>query len=441
MKYFLMILVASVFMGTEILAIPTPFAQLTIYRVFALSIPLYIGYSMVQKDPLLEVKKNSYATFFVAVFIFWWLWSIVSFLWVKDLRLWLQAVFLLTLGISSILGLYFWVENFPQWKKLLQIAWFMMTLLVGLGYYEITTNHYIFANLDKLDKYHTFVSEPMTRMPITHFENQNDFATMLLAYITVGMILYYLTPRAIKKIIYLISIFLGSYLIYRSRSRMILLCLILYGVCIFFLKFKWDIKKKYNVIGLILFAILGILAIIYIPAVQNMINTLIYTGSSDIVTGDTGRVNLIRNGIIFLAATFGLGVGAGNIEAWMENYRFLPTQNIINMHHWWAEILVAYGVIVFTLYTLAYILLIYRLFQIRKKQIKRMKNVTNQLITFLLIFSLASITSASNMLIEWHWVFFGLIIAYVKIYETKLSLVSEKILKLREKYEFNYNFE
>lgn len=439
MKYFLMILVASVFMGTEILAIPTPFAQLTIYRVFALGIPLCIGYSMVQKNSRLEIKKNSYATFFVAVFIIWWLWSIVSFLWIKDLRLWLQAVFLLTLGISSILGLYFWTKDFQQWKKLIQVAWFMMTLLVGLGYYEIITNHYLFANLGKLDKYNTFVSDPMTRMPITHFENQNDFATMLLAYITVGVVLYYLTPQAIKKIGYLISVFLGAYLIYRSRSRMILLCLILYAVCIFFLKFKWDIKKRYYGIALILSAIIGILAIFYVPAVRNMIDTLIYTGSSDIVTGDTGRVNLIRNGMIFLAATFGLGVGAGNVEAWMESYRFLPTQNIINMHHWWVEILVAYGVIIFILYTLAYILLIYRLFQIRKHQTKRMKNVSNQLIAFLIVFSLASITSASNMLIEWHWIFFGLIIAYVKIYETELTFVSEKILKLRGNYEFNYN--
>jgi hypothetical protein len=439
MKYFLMVLVASVFIGTEILAIPTPFAQLTIYRVFALSIPLLIGYFMVQKNPRLEIKKNSYATFSVAVFIFWWLWSIVSFLWIKDLRLWLQAVFLLTLGISSILGLYFWVQDFKQWKKLLQIAWFMMSLLVGLGYYEIITNHYIFADLGKLDRYSTFVSDPMTRMPITHFENQNDFATMLLAYLSVSLILYYVTPNAVKKISYLISVFLGSYLIYRSGSRMILLCLILYMFCLVALQFKWDLKRKYYGIALALFIILGILALAYVPPVQDMVDTLIYTGGSDIVTGDTGRVNLVRNGIIFLAATFGLGVGAGNIEAWMANYRFLPTQNIINMHHWWAEILVAYGVIVFILYTLAYILLIYRLFQIRNYQTKRLKNVSNQLIAFLIVYSLASITSASNMLIEWHWVFFGLIIAYIKIYETNLSLVSDKLSKLRGNYEFNYN--
>ncbi len=439
MKYFLMILVASVFIGTEILAIPTPFAQLTIYRVCALSVPLFIGYFMVQKNPRVALKKNSYATFAVAVFIFWWLWSGVSFLWIDNLRLWLQAVFLLTLGISSILGLYFWVENLHHWKRLLQIAWFMMTLLVGLGYYEITTNHYIFADLGKLDRYNTFVSEPMTRMPITHFENQNDFATMLLAYIAIGLILYYLTPHAVKKMGYLLSVFLGSYLIYRSGSRMILLCLILYAACFMALKFKWDMEKKYYGLLLALFLILGLLALAYVPAVQHMVDTLIYTGRLDIVTGDTGRVNLLRNGLIFLAATFGLGVGAGNIEPWMANYRFLPTQNIINMHHWWAEILVAYGVIVFVLYTLAYVLLIYRLFQIRKQQSKRGKQVSNQLIAFLIVYSLASITSASNMLIEWHWVFFGLIIAYIKIYETNVSFVSNKTLNMRGNYEFNYN--
>lgn len=439
MIYFLMFLVSSVFIGTEVLAITTPFAQLTIYRVLALSVPLLISYFMAQKNQRLEIKRNSYATFFVAVLIFWWSWSIVSFLWIEDLRLWLQAVFLLTLGISSVLGLYLWVKDLQQWKSLLQVAWFMMTLLVGLGYYEITTNHYIFADLGKLDKYNTFVSDPMTRMPITHFENQNDFATMLLAYIAVGLILYYLTPHAFKKIGYLISVFLGSYLIYRSGSRMILLCLILYAGSLLALKFKWDIKKKYYGIILITFTISGFLAFTYIPALQDMVDTLIYTSSSDIVTGDTGRVNLVRNGIIFLAATFGLGVGAGNIEAWMVNYRFLPTQNIINMHHWWVEILVAYGVIVFILYTIAYALLIFRLFQIRKQQTKRGKQVSNQLIAFLVIYSFASITSASNMLIEWHWIFFGLITAYIKINETNLSLVSEKKLKLRGNYEFNYN--
>ena len=44
----------------------------------------------------------------------------------------------------------------------------------------------------------------------------------------------------------------------------------------------------------------------------------------------------------------------------------------------------------------------------------------NALITFLLVFIGASITSSNNMLIEWHWVFFGLIIAYIGIMEAQI---------------------
>lgn len=439
MKYFLMLLVASVFLGTEILAIPTPAAQLTIYRICALSVILLIAYFFAQKNNHIKINKNSYATFSIVVFVFWWLWSVVSVLWIEDIQSWLQAVFLLTLGVSSIIGLYLWTQNMRDWIDFIKVTWFMMSLLVLLGYYEIITNHYIFADLGKLDRYNTFVSEPLTRIPITHFENQNDFATMLLAYLTVSLILYYITPHALKRIGFMISMFLGSYLIYRTGSRMTILCLILYAVCLVGLKFRWDLKRKYYIIGILSFIVFSVLAIMYIPAVQNALDIIIYTSSTDIVNGDTGRVNLLRNGLIFLAATFGIGVGAGNIEAWMANYRFLPTQNIINMHNWWGEILVGYGLIVFILYVLAYGLLIYRLFQIRKKQYKRRKNVTNQLITFLFVYIFASITSASNMLIEWHWVFFGLIIAYVKLNETNLSRTLSKSFEKRRTYEFNYN--
>jgi len=61
-------------------------------------------------------------------------------------------------------------------------------------------------------------------------------------------------------------------------------------------------------------------------------------------------MNLIRNGLVFLSSTFGFGVGAGNIEYWMEHNPVYNTSSITNMHNWWIEILVAYGVIIFILY-------------------------------------------------------------------------------------------
>src|SRR5690625_1816761 len=122
MKYFLMILIASVFLGTEIIAIPTPFAQLTLYRVFALSVPLLIVYFFIQKNSHIKIRRNSYATFSVIAFIFWWLWSVISFIWVEDVRLWLQAVFLLTLGVSSVIAIYLWSQNKQDWETLIKVS-------------------------------------------------------------------------------------------------------------------------------------------------------------------------------------------------------------------------------------------------------------------------------------------------------------------------------
>ena len=62
---------------------------------------------------------------------------------------------------------------------------------------------------------------------------------------------------------------------------------------------------------------------------------------------------------------------------------------------------------------------------------------------FLIAFAFASITSANNMLIEWHWVYFGLIISYIKLAE--LSVYSKQTTTLnrsnskRSSYEFSNN--
>lgn len=419
MYFFLILLVGSVFLGTEILAISTPVAQMTPYRVLAFSTFLFLLYFMIQRHPRLKLKLDSYASLAIIMYLFWWLWAFISLLWVQDIRAWIQALFLLTLGISSILALYLWTRNNRQWEFLVRVIWFMMTLLVIWGFYEIISNNYLLADLGKLDKYGTFDSDPLTRIPITHFENQNDYATMLIAYISVNFILFFRTAHYFWRFTYLICIAAAEVLIFQSGSRMSLLVSLLLFALIIALNVKWDFSRRQ--VSWILIGGLAavILAFLFLPPAQNFLDSLIYTGSTDILNGDTGRVNLIRNGLVFLAGTLGFGVGAGNIEHWMEFYRFLPTNNIINMHNWWFEILVAYGVLVFAFYVLVYGLMIYKLFQIRSRQDKGQRQVTNQLIAFLFAFILASITSANNMYIEWHWVFFGMILAYVSIQENK----------------------
>src|SRR5690606_27985022 len=67
------------------------------------------------------------------------------------------------------------------------------------------------------------------------------------------------------------------------------------------------------------------------------------------------RWYLLMYGLRFLRESHFMGVGAGNVEARMEAYREL-LDNKVNIHNWWAEILVNFGVIVFALYVVFYVL-------------------------------------------------------------------------------------
>ncbi|WP_230080872.1 O-antigen ligase family protein [Aerococcus sanguinicola] len=421
MAIYSLILLASVFLGTELLAIPTPFAQMTIYRLLALGVLPLIAYQSLLKGPSLKLKRPGYGLFMIGAYVFWWLWALISVLWARALGPWAQAVFLLTIGISSVVALYLWTDSLRQWKRLVQAAWWMMSALLVWGYFEIITNIYLFADMAKLDKYGTFASQPLTRLPITHFENQNDYATMLLAYLVVTAILLLRSRVTWQKTAYLLAMVLAEYLIFRSGSRMSLLCSFLYFGLVVLLQFKWDLKRRHYVLGL-LALILGSLALyLWVPPVQEALTSLIYTGSEGYISGDTGRVNLWRNGLVFLGTTLGLGVGAGNIETWMADFPLLPTKGIVNMHNWWLEIMVGYGLFVFLAYVVAYALMLYRLNQIRLVQSPQWRQVTNQVMAFLLVFIPASVTSANNMYIEWHWAFFGLLISYLALAEKSLT--------------------
>ena len=98
---------------------------------------------------------------------------------------------------------------------------------------------------------------------------------------------------------------------------------------------------------------------------------------------------------------------------------FLPIDEFTNIHNWWLEILVGYGVIVFVLYVVSYGLLIQSLNRLRHHESKVIRQIAISFISFLVVYIFASITSANNMLIEWHWVYFGIMISFVKLMEMK----------------------
>lgn len=416
MKKFTLVLVASVFLGTELFALGTPMGQFSLYRLLViLSFPLSIMFLRRQPNDYKILAANP-SSLMLALYLFWWFWALLSFFWVIDLGQWLQTMVLLSIGIASIVIVYIYTDEVEMSQQIFDIIWWMMTFLVLWGLFEILTNQYFFADLSKLDKYGSFASQPWTRIPITTFTNQNDYATLLLAYLPLCINKLQRSKNYLQQLIYLLGIFLAVFLIYRSESRMILLSLALYFLLVFCLQFTWDFKswKWLAYLGLAMGMI--IILLIMLPEVRERLSQLIYLAGDPVNTGDSRRMNLWRNGLIFLAQTFGLGVGAGNIEPWMAKFAVLPVDEFTNIHNWWLEILVAYGVLVFIAYLVIYLLLLGSLFQIRRNERKVIRQTANSFIAFLLVYIFASITSANNMLIEWHWVYFASLIAFIKVH-------------------------
>ena len=63
-------------------------------------------------------------------------------------------------------------------------------------------------------------------------------------------------------------------------------------------------------------AVVGVSSILWLkPSLITKVTDLFYFGHQyQQLSGDTVRMNLWRNGLLFLGETFGLGVGLGNIE-------------------------------------------------------------------------------------------------------------------------------
>ena len=87
-----------------------------------------------------------------------------------------------------------------------------------------------------------------------------------------------------------------------------------------------------------------------------------------------------------------LGIGSGNMDYYMQNYAIYPTNNIPNMHNYWMEILVTYGIVIFIIFCICYLKTI---IEIMKKYIYSKTKEESSICIMLLFFLIAFIISLS----------------------------------------------
>jgi teichuronic acid biosynthesis protein TuaE len=120
-----------------------------------------------------------------------------------------------------------------------------------------------------------------------------------------------------------------------------------------------------------------------------------------------------------------MGVGVGNAEQHMAKYGE-DLGGIVNLHNWWLEVLVNYGLIIFLAYLHFYLSLVKDLLKvIRNSGILRLKMMAEVLTVSLASFSIACIGPSSLLPQRYMWFLFALVLAVLNYAKEDISLREE----------------
>lgn len=340
------------------------------------------------------------------VFLFFWLfYAVFSILWVKDYGSWFKNVFFLAFGAIEVLLYSKYFRRIDSIKNVTLFFCFGILIQALIGWYEVFTKNYLFLEMDYGQT--LYYVDGTSRIPIAMHHNPNNYATLMFAGVCVSFFQMSVSKKKIAKVFFAIALCQFIALLILTQSRANILALIATSFLYLFFRYK----KKF-----VFFTLTIIILLFAISYTRNYIFDRISGLFSSKDLGDSQsdliRMNLIKNALYFVGRTFGMGVGAGQSEYWMENYPVFYTYNVTNIHNWWIELLANYGLIIFFGYLFIYISVFLTFFKQRKNNNPKQKRMCLFLSCFLVGYIISCISPSSMMSIEWSWIFFSFLILY-----------------------------
>lgn len=393
-------------LGASIVSINLNVFQLSIFRVLIILILFIMVSKLLLGNGTIKFSRKSRNNYSIKFMLFWLTYGVLSLGWVLDYGEWVRAIYFLGLGVLCVV---IYNKAFYTSKDILNSFRILAIMIIFhnfIGWYEIITGNYLF--LTNSQEYYARFG-----FPVSMFNNTNNFATFMLISLFILYICIVNSKVKIVKIIYIIAAVSSVYLLIMTTSRANILGLILaVGVFVYL-----SMKNKKRRLGLLIILTMSFGVTLLFPGFYN---TLILTitqnlnfNFSDSGGSDSIRQNLVKNGFHFLLNSYGFGTGAGNVEYWMANEWKYYTHGIVNIHNWWLDILIGYGILIFTLYVVFFLKLfrdLYRIYKTSKNNIET--TISLGIMCSMAGYAIGSISSSSNISSEWLWVFWGLVIAF-----------------------------
>lgn len=321
---------------------PTP-GYLYMQVILAVIQFIVLSYNLFSKNINKNHIFNKYTIFLTILFFY----AFLSLFWVKDVGRWIIYVgsfFVGWIHSFSISALFKEKKIMSQLVKIILIAIFIQNLV---GWFEITTGLYFFTDNISNIAYSRIMSRPLS-----FFKNVNDYATFLLFGLS---FLVSWQPRQdkfqnisnnIPMVFRLVMIVSTTFLIFFTQSRGIILSMIILFIYYLFINVRDPVKRVLTVNIFVVSALLlgSILLILYGSFSLDQLDS-----------SDSDRIFLLLNGFEYLKDTFFFGIGAGSIPYYLENFQYFDVSHLRNIHSWWMEFLVMYGLFFFLVYVVYYV--------------------------------------------------------------------------------------
>lgn len=120
------------------------------------------------------------------------------------------------------------------------------------------------------------------------------------------------------------------------------------------------LKKIAVIIGSTVFLLS---TIVFFGKLVDLFNASTINLSNGMLPSNIARLNLLKNTLHYILDSFGFGVGAGNISFYLKNESIYPTNHVVEVHNWLAEIMGNFGIGILLGYITMYAYLFIRLYK------------------------------------------------------------------------------
>jgi len=371
------------------------------YRIFLAFLFFFIFIDLMLNGIELKSFLN-FSTFFL---IGWCAYSLLSFLWAQDIKSAVRDQVFLTINIFMIL-IFMYYSKYLRWDVFEKIILISFIIHLAVGYLEVVTDKHLWTSKVPLYNLH--------RTPSTFFANPNDFATYLVLYLP--FILAVAINKSGNNFFKKWAAFLGAVLaiplliLTTSRANYIGFLLALF---IYFLLAGKDQKKsllQYGAIFLVFLMLIIGFRLDFgafnkaVEMIKIQISSLV-DFSQTYLSSNVRRELLIVYGLSFLYDYLFFGVGSGNSRVLMEKVKQYTVN--VELHNWFLDVLVCYGVVIFILYLIWIVYILYNLFKIKKSS-NTLNLPTIPLISSISAFFISSISSSKMIEMRIMWFVFAL---------------------------------